>query len=74
MKKKRNYIGLLLLIIVLLVVPINSIISYFVDSSLLASHRFTNLGFSVMMPALIYAIFQTGLSEELFFRGFLTKR
>ncbi|MGN4127795.1 CPBP family intramembrane glutamic endopeptidase [Lysinibacillus sphaericus] len=73
-ENKRNYMGLFLLIIVLLVVPINIIIYYFVDSSLLVSHRFTNLGFSVMIPALIYAILQTGLSEELFFRGFLTKR
>ncbi|QDQ02669.1 CPBP family intramembrane metalloprotease [Lysinibacillus fusiformis] len=73
-ENKRNYYGIFLVTIVLLVVPINTIIYYFVDSSLLASNRFTDLGISAMIPALIYGILQTGLSEELFFRGFLTKR
>lgn len=47
---------------------------FFVDESLLASNRFAGLGLAALIPAFLYAILQTGLSEELFFRGFLTKR
>jgi membrane protease YdiL (CAAX protease family) len=40
----------------------------------LATSRFTNQGIGALIPALIYAFIQTGLSEEIFFRGFLGKR
>ncbi|MGE7839977.1 CPBP family intramembrane glutamic endopeptidase [Lysinibacillus sp. NPDC093712] len=73
-ENKANYWTWFLVILALLVIPINIIIYFFVDESLLASNRFVGLGFSAVIPALIYAILQTGLSEELFFRGFLTKR
>lgn len=40
----------------------------------LATSRFSNQGIGALIPALIYAFIQTGLSEEIFFRGFLGKR
>lgn len=46
----------------------------FEDSSVLASYQFSELGFGGIIPVLIYAFFQTGLSEEILFRGFLGKR
>ena len=73
-ENKVNYFAWFLVIIVLMFVPINTIIFFYIDSSLLASNRFAGLGFSALVPALFYAIVQTGLSEELFFRGFLMKR
>ncbi|KOS68635.1 CAAX protease [Lysinibacillus contaminans] len=71
---KKRFIGITILSIIILVVPTNLLIYYFVDSSLLATKRFAGRGFSAIIPILIYAILQTGLSEEIFFRGFLTKR
>ena len=73
-ENKVTYFAWFLVIIVLMFVPINTIIYFYIDSSLLASNRFAGLGFSALVPALFYAIVQTGLSEELFFRGFLMKR
>ena len=43
-------------------------------STELATSQFLGQGSSALVPALIYAFLQTGLSEELFFRGFLGKR
>ncbi|MDM5247833.1 MULTISPECIES: CPBP family intramembrane glutamic endopeptidase [unclassified Lysinibacillus] len=73
-ESKGNYFVWFLVIIVLLVVPLATITYFYLDSSILASNRFIGLGFSALVPALFYAIVQTGLSEELFFRGFLMKR
>lgn len=73
-KNKGNYTVWFLLTIFLLFVPSNLIVFFYIDSSLLASNRFAGLGFSAIIPALLYAIIQTGLSEELLFRGFLLKR
>ncbi|MCL1699392.1 CPBP family intramembrane glutamic endopeptidase [Lysinibacillus sp. Bpr_S20] len=73
-ENKRNYFVLLLFIIVLFHVPLYSITYFYLDSSILASNRFTGIGISGLIPAFFYAIVQTGLSEELFFRGFLLKR
>ena len=39
-----------------------------------ATSQFSGKGLTVLPQILIYAIFQTGLSEEIFFRGFLCKR
>ena len=39
-----------------------------------ATSKFKGLGISALLPALIYAIFNTSLPEEIFFRGFLLKR
>ncbi|MFJ7916280.1 MULTISPECIES: lysostaphin resistance A-like protein [unclassified Lysinibacillus] len=63
-----------LFIIVLLTLPLTIITYLYLDSSILASNRFTGLGFSALIPVFFYAIVQTGFSEELLFRGFLLKR
>lgn len=39
-----------------------------------ATSNFSGLGFQALPAVLIYGIFQTSLSEELLFRGFLLKR
>lgn len=38
-----------------------------------AASKFGQQDISALLPALIYSFLQTGLSEEIFFRGFLTK-
>lgn len=73
-ENKGNYSIWLLIIIVLLFGPLFTITYFYLDSSILASNGFTGLGISALISALFYAIVQTGLSEELFFRGFLLKR
>lgn len=40
----------------------------------LATSRFIGAGLLALVPILLYAFIQTGLAEELFFRGFLAKR
>ncbi|MGE7110024.1 CPBP family intramembrane glutamic endopeptidase [Lysinibacillus sp. NPDC047702] len=73
-ENKGNYFVWFLLTIFLLFVPSYLVVFFYIDSSLLASNRFAGLGFTAIIPALLYAIIQTGLSEELLFRGFLLKR
>ncbi|HHW32201.1 MAG TPA: CPBP family intramembrane metalloprotease [Clostridiaceae bacterium] len=50
------------------------VIPYIVNIKILASYQFYKLGAKALVPAFIYAFIQTSLSEEIFFRGFLTKR
>jgi membrane protease YdiL (CAAX protease family) len=50
------------------------IVSTFEDKSVLASAHFAGLGFGGLIPVLIYSFIQTGLAEEILFRGFLLKR
>ena len=40
----------------------------------LATSRFIGAGLLAVVPILLYAFIQTGLAEDLFFRGFLAKR
>ena len=39
-----------------------------------ATSEFHGLGVSGILPALLYAIFNTALPEEIFFRGFILKK
>ncbi|QPQ31315.1 CPBP family intramembrane glutamic endopeptidase [Lysinibacillus sp. JNUCC 51] len=73
-ENKGNYFLWFLFIIILLFVPLTTISYFYLDSSTLATNRFTGLGFSALIPALFHSFVQTGLSEELLFRGFLLKR
>jgi len=52
----------------------NVLTGSFEDHSIFADYQFMGLGFSGIVPIVIYAFFQTGLSEEILFRGFLGKR
>ncbi|MFJ7981573.1 lysostaphin resistance A-like protein [Lysinibacillus xylanilyticus] len=74
MENKGSYFLWCLFIIILLFLPLTTISYFYLDSSTLATNRFTGLGFSALIPALFHSIVQTGLSEELLFRGFLMKR
>jgi membrane protease YdiL (CAAX protease family) len=44
------------------------------DNVQLASSRFYGAGAVAIIPIIIFAFIKTGLSEEIFFRGFLCKR
>lgn len=50
------------------------LIPLLVDMDILAASRFAGKGTAALVPAIFYAFIQTGLSEELLFRGFLGKR
>lgn len=43
------------------------------DKTMIANAQFATMGMQGILPILIYAVIQTGLSEELLFRGFLLK-
>ena len=72
-KNKNQFFLIFLFSIFLFDIP-TVIIPIFVDSSNLATSQFSGLGISAFIPAIIYSFVQTGLSEELFFRGFINKR
>lgn len=44
------------------------------DSAVLADDVFSGLGVNGLLPAALYAFVQTGLTEEIVFRGFIGKR
>lgn len=71
---KGKYAMFYMLAIVVLVVPNFGLVFFYMDGSILASNQFTGLGLAGVIPALLYAMIQTGLSEEILFRGFLLKR
>lgn len=71
-KSKALVVSLLSLL--LLLVSGMILVFSFEDKSSLANAKFAGLGFSGIIPILIYAIIQTGLCEEILFRGFLNKR
>lgn len=73
----KNYGGFITIIIadiVIILIQILLVIPFFIDESDLSTSEYTARGLSVLLPVLIYAFIQTGLAEELFFRGFLAKR
>jgi len=75
--KCENTIKTLIIIaltFLLLLCPVFYLIFSFEDKSVLATTGFAGLGVSGIVPVILYAVFQTGLSEEILFRGFLNKR
>ena len=60
--------------IALLFIILSIFTLYMVKDIEMATSKFQGLGFSALLPALVYAIFQTSLAEEILFRGFLLKR
>lgn len=73
-KYKVRYFIIFVTTIMFLAIPSFLIVPYFIDKSVLATTQFYGQGVTALVPALIYAFLQTSLSEEIFFRGFLTKR
>ncbi|MGM0126313.1 hypothetical protein IGI37_003742 [Enterococcus sp. AZ194] len=67
-----------LCVLFVVTILIFTVMSWYVDSVIpntvqLASQRFAGKRFEGLLPALIFSFIKTGLSEELFFRGFLGK-
>lgn len=73
-KSLLSYVVSFIVIIVILFIPSLIATTFITDESALATSEFAGLGFSVFIPALLFAFIQTGLSEEILFRGFLAKR
>ncbi len=73
-KNKIKYTITFVGTIIVMGIPAFLIVPLFVDKSEFASSQFSGQGLSALIPIMIYAFLQTGLSEELLFRGFLTKR
>lgn len=71
---KKKIILIFILTIILLLVPAIFIIPNLVSQSKMATSQFVGQGTSALIPALIYSFVTTGLSEEIFFRGFIGKR
>ena len=70
--KKVTWISTL--VISLLFIPVSIYTLYIIRDIETATSEFQGLGISALLPALIYAVFNTSLPEEIFFRGFLLKR
>lgn len=69
---RQKYI-ITFLIIIILYLSLAFIIPKLLGDSDTATSKFAGQGMKAILPALIYSFLQTGLSEEIFFRGFLTK-
>lgn len=70
--KKSTLINIIVISLVFMTVSILTL--YLIKDIETATSEFKGLGISALLPALIYAIFNTSLPEEIFFRGFLLKR
>jgi len=73
-KNKIKYAITFVFTIIFLSIEAFAIVPLFVDKSTMATSQFSGQGVSALIPVLIYAFLQTSFSEEVFFRGFLTKR
>lgn len=71
-RDKKKYVKTVLLTLALFL-SISLIVPKIVDSSDTATSQFVGQGIAAFLPALIYSFLQTGLSEEIFFRGFLMR-
>lgn len=70
--KKSTLINTIVISLVFMTISILTL--YLIKDIETATSEFKGLGISALLPALIYAIFNTSLPEEIFFRGFLLKR
>lgn len=73
-KKNRKSSLLCALAISVLYMFISIFLLYIIKDIETASSDFRGLGIRGLLPALVYAVFNTSLPEEIFFRGFLQKR
>ena len=69
-----KFITLILIISVGYIFLISIIMSELVSKTDIATNQFYKQGWVALPSILFYAVIQTGLSEEIFFRGFLGKR
>ena len=61
-------------LVLVLFLAASAVPMYMLRGTEMATSQFEGLGAAGIPAALVYAILQTGLSEEIFFRGFLLKR
>lgn len=73
-KDKRAFVVSFFMSFILLLVPGLIFILTLADRSNIAATQFAGKGISAVLQVLIHAFIQTGLSEEILFRGFLAKR
>ena len=69
-----KFITLIVIISVGYIFLISIIMSELVSKTDIATNQFYKQGWVALPSILFYAVIQTGLSEEIFFRGFLGKR
>lgn len=62
------------LLIILIMVFVSLVLDPLIDDIETTASLFKGLGMQGFLPLLIFSFIKTGLSEELFFRGFLGKR
>ncbi|WP_082238603.1 CPBP family intramembrane glutamic endopeptidase [Niameybacter massiliensis] len=67
-------IFLILIVSIVYIVLMLIVMTQLMDGTNTATTQFEGQGWGVVPSILIFAIIQTGLSEEIFFRGFLGKR
>ncbi|MBX4267824.1 CPBP family intramembrane glutamic endopeptidase [Clostridium estertheticum] len=72
-KNKIRYVITFVFTIVVMSI-LSFVVLPFIDKATIATSQFSGHGMSALIPCLIYAFLQTGFSEELLFRGFMTKR
>jgi membrane protease YdiL (CAAX protease family) len=73
-KSTKRFILVAAIALLLLPLVMTIVLPYFLGMSDLAVNQFKGAGMAGIVPIILYAFFQTGLSEEILFRGFLTKR
>lgn len=71
-KDKKKYL-ISIFFTLTLFLSISIFIPIIVDSLHTATSQFDGQGIIALLPAIIYSFLQTGLSEEIFFRGFLMR-
>jgi len=71
---KTEFTKIIVAALLLLLIPGIYLILSFNDKSMIATSRFAGTGVIGFISALIFAFIQTGLAEEILFRGFLNKR
>jgi membrane protease YdiL (CAAX protease family) len=72
--ENKKFILTILIVFLALFLPGMYLVYSMDDKSILANSKFIGTGFMGGVSILIYAFIQTGLAEEIFFRGFLNKR
>lgn len=73
-KNKQKYAISFILMTFMSIIPIFIVFPLLTNTTEIETSQFAGQGVSALIPALIWSFFQTGLSEEIFFRGFVAKR
>lgn len=74
-KKENNKSSMICtLVIAISYIMVSLITIYLIKDIETATSEFDGMGINALLPALVYAIFNTSLPEEILFRGFLLKR